>query len=200
VYIISKNLYIAFNIILLKKLIKKGCIKNIYISPVEMEEEKEMDAYLEARSHEREAREEEKGGNPEAAIELWKRYAEVKENKGSYFLCIYGHFNVARICDKVQRWKEAAEYFEAASKFAEKIHEFSLWALLMNLACQMHEKAGDYEACRNGYETIGNFFCKMAPIKAWKKNHEYWKEQGETDDAEWSLKRIDTYRTIQNSE
>ena len=37
-----------------------------------------------------------------------------------------------------------------------------------------------------------------APIRAWKKNHEYWKEQGEMDDAEWSLKRINTYRTIQN--
>ena len=190
-------------------------------------EEKEMDAYLEARSHEREAREEEKRGNYEAAIEGWKRYAEVKENKGSYFLCIYGHFNVARICDKVQRWKEAAEYFEAASKLAEKIGEFSLWALLMNLACQMYEKEGDYEACKNGYETIGNFFCKMnnffesadayehaaemmllagkdisdyeAPVKAWEKNHEYWKEQGEMDDAEWSLERINTYRIIQNS-
>ena len=191
-----------------------------------MEEEKEMDAYLEARSHEREAREEEKRGNHEAAIELWKRYAKVKENKGSYFLCIYGHFNVARICDRVQRWEEAAEHFEAASKHAEKISEFSLWALLMNLTCQMHEKAGDYEACKNGYETIGNFFYTMsnffesadayehaaemmllagkdisdyeAPVKAWAKNHEYWKEQGKMDDAEWSLKRIDTYRIIQN--
>ena len=186
-----------------------------------------MDAYLEARSHEREAREEEKIGDYEAAIEGWKRYAEVKENKGSYFLCIYGYFNVARICDKVLRWEEAAEYFEAASKLAEKIREFSLWALLMNLACQMYEKGGDYEACRNCYETIGNFFCKMnnffesadayehaaemmllagkdisdyeAPIKAWEKNHKYWKEQGELDDAEWSLKRITTYRIIQNS-
>ncbi len=186
-----------------------------------------MDAYLEARSHEREAREKEKIGNYEAAIELWERYAKLKENKGSYFLCIYGYFNVARICDRVQRWEEAAEYFEEASKFAEKIGEFSLWALLMTLACQMHEKVGDYEACKNGYEKIGNFFYTMnnffesadayehaaevmllsgkdisdyeAPIKAWEKNHKYWKEQGEMDDAEWSLKRITTYRNIQNN-
>jgi hypothetical protein len=37
-----------------------------------------------------------------------------------------------------------------------------------------------------------------APIKAWENNHKYWKEQGEMNDAEWSLKRINTYRTIQN--
>ncbi len=42
-----------------------------------MEEEKK-DAYLKARSYEREAREEEKQGNYEAAIGLWKRYAKVK--------------------------------------------------------------------------------------------------------------------------
>ncbi len=45
-----------------------------------------MDAYVEARSYEREAKEKEKRGEYGAAIELWKRYAEVKERKGSYFL------------------------------------------------------------------------------------------------------------------
>jgi hypothetical protein len=35
-------------------------------------------------------------------------------------------------------------------------------------------------------------------VDAWRKNYEYWKEQGEMDDAEWSLKRIDSYRTSQN--
>jgi tetratricopeptide (TPR) repeat protein len=193
---------------------------------INMEEEKEMDAYLKARSYERDAREKEKKGDYEAALESWERYAKVKEGKGSYLLSIHGYSNVARICDKVLRWKEAAEYYEAASKLADKIESHSLWALLMNLACQMYEKAGDYDACKNGYETIGNFFeaknsffeaadayehaAEMmllsgddisgyeAPIKAWKKNHEYWKGQGEMDDAEWSLKRITTYRTIQN--
>jgi len=38
-----------------------------------------------------------------------------------------------------------------------------------------------------------------APIRAWEKNHKYWKGQGEMGDAEWSLKRINTYRIIQNS-
>jgi hypothetical protein len=186
----------------------------------------EMDTYLEARSYEREAREEGKRGNYKAAIELWKRYAELKESKGSYFLCMYGYFNAARICDTVHRWREAAEFFETASKFAERIREYSLWVFLMNLACQMYEKAGDYDACKDHYETIGNFFYAMdnffgaadayehaaeimslsgkdisdyeVPIDAWRKNYEYWKEQGELDDAEWSLKRITSYRTIQN--
>ena len=62
-----------------------------------------MDAYLEARSYEREAREEEKKGGYEAAIAIWRRYAELKERKGSYFLCMYGYFNAARICDTVHR-------------------------------------------------------------------------------------------------
>ncbi len=185
-----------------------------------------MDAYVEARSYEREAREEERKGNHEAALALWKRYAELKESKGSYFLCMYGYFNAARICDTIQLWTEAAEYFETASTFAERIGERSLWAFFMNLSCLMHEKAGDYEACKDRYETIGNFFYAMdnffgaadayehaaeimslagedistyeVPIEAWRKNYEYWKEQGEMDDAEWSLKRIDSYRTMQN--
>lgn len=142
----------------------------------------DADAYLEARSYEREAREEEKKGSYETAIALWRSYAELKESKGSYFLCMYGYFNAARICDAVHRWKEAAESFETASTFAERIGERSLWAFFMSLACQMHEKAGDYEV----------------PVDAWRKNYEYWKEQGELDDAEWSLKRIDAYRAIQN--
>lgn len=185
-----------------------------------------MDAYLEARSYEREAREEEKKGSYEDAIELWKRFAELKNSKGSYFLCMYGYFNAARICDTIKRWKDAAELFEVTSAFAEKIGERSLWAFFMNLSCQMHEKAGDYDACKERYEIIGSFFYSMdnffvaadayehaaeimslagedisdyeVPADAWKKNYEYWKEQGEMDDAEWSLKRIDSYRSIQN--
>ncbi len=186
----------------------------------------DADAYLEARSYEREAREEEKKGSYETAIALWRSYAELKESKGSYFLCMYGYFNAARICDAVHRWKEAAESFETASTFAERIGERSLWAFFMSLACQMHEKAGDYDACKDRYETIGDFFLAMnnffeaadayehaaevmslagedisdyeVPVDAWRKNYEYWKEQGELDDAEWSLKRIDAYRAIQN--
>ncbi len=97
---------------------------------------------------------------------------------------------------------------------------------MMNLACQMYEKMGKYDACKNCYETLGDFFDKVnnffgsadayehaaeimvlsgkdisdyeAPLRAWKKNCEYWKEKGEMDDADWSLKRITTYRTIQN--
>lgn len=186
----------------------------------------EMDAYLEARSYEREAREEEKRGSYERAIALWRRYVEIKERKGSYFLCMYGYFNAARICDTIKRWKDAAELFERASLFAERLGERSLWAFFMGMACQMHEKSGDYGACKDRYETIGNFFLAQdhffeaadayehaaeimslagedisdyeVPVDAWQKNYEYWKAQGEMDDAEWSLKRIDSYRTIQN--
>lgn len=188
--------------------------------------ESERDAYSEARSYERAAREEEKKGQYDAAIALWKNYAELKESKGSYFLCMYGHFNAARICDKVQRWKEAAEFFETASTRAERIGERSLWAFFMTMACQMHEKAGDYNACKDRYETIGDFFYARdnffvaadayehaaeimalagedisdynVPADAWQKNYEYWKAQGDMDDAEWSLKRIDSYRTLKN--
>ncbi|MDI6886634.1 MAG: hypothetical protein QMD22_09940 [archaeon] len=189
-------------------------------------ESKERDAYLEARSYEREARQKEKRGEYGAAIEQWKRYAKVKERKGRYFFSIYGYCNLARICDKCQQWKEAAEFFVVASKHTEKIGEYSLWVLLMNLACQMFEEMGNYDACKSCYETLGNFFDNVnnffgsadayehaaeimvlsgkdisdyeAPLKAWKENYEYWKEKGEMDDAEWSLKRIATYRTYQN--
>jgi tetratricopeptide (TPR) repeat protein len=190
------------------------------------EEENGKDAYVTARAYEREAREQEKRGNYEAAIEQWKRYAEVKESKGSYFLCIFGYFNAARLFDRLGRWKDAGECFEAASRFAEKIGEFSLWVFFKNLTCQMYEKAGDYEACTNCYESIGNFFSAMhnffgaadayehaaeimmlsgkdildyeAPMEAWKKNYEYWCSRGERDDAEWSLKRMSSYRATQN--
>jgi tetratricopeptide (TPR) repeat protein len=190
------------------------------------EEENGMDAYLTARAYEREAREQEKRGHLEAAIEQWKQYAEVKESKGSYFLCIFGYFNAARLFDRLGRWKDAAECFEAASRFAEKVGEFSLWVFFKNLTCQMYEKAGDYEACANCYESIGNFFSAMhnffgaadayehaaeimmlsgkdisdykAPMEAWRKNYEYWCSRGEQDDAEWSLKRMSSYRATQN--
>ena len=90
----------------------------------------------------------------------------------------------------------------------------------------MHEKAVDYDACKDRYETIGDFFYARdnffvaadayehaaeimalagedisdydVPADAWQKNYEYWKAQGEMDDAEWSLKRIDSYRTLKN--
>lgn len=60
-----------------------------------------MDVHLEARSYEREVRAEEKKGSYEAAISIWRQYAELKERKGSYFLCIYGYFNAARTSDTV---------------------------------------------------------------------------------------------------
>jgi tetratricopeptide (TPR) repeat protein len=192
---------------------------------------KEMDAYVEARSYEREAREKEKRGEYRAVIELWKRYARIKERKGSYFLSIYGYCNVARICDKCELWEETAEFFVVASKLAAKIGEYSLWVLLITLACQMYEKMGNYDACTKCYEILGDFFDKVhnffgsadayehaaevmvlagkditgyeAPRKAWKKNYEYWKERGEMDDADWSLKRMSAYlalRTNKNAE
>jgi tetratricopeptide (TPR) repeat protein len=184
------------------------------------------DTYVEARSYERDARKAEKEGNAETALGLWQHYADLKERKGSYFLCMYGRFNVARICDKLSRWEEAAESLERAGALAERLGERSLWVFLMHLACQMHEKAGDYTACRDHYETIGNFFFAHddffgaadayehaaeimslagedisqygVPVDAWQKNYEYWKEQGELDDAAWSLKRMDAYRSAQN--
>ncbi len=184
------------------------------------------DAYVEARSYEREAREAEKRGDNEAALGLWLQYADLKERKGSYFLCMYGHFNVARICDTLSRWENAAESLQKAAALAERLGERSLWVFLLHLACQMHEKAGDYSACREYYETIGNFFFARdnyfgaadayehaaeimslagedisqyeVPVDAWRKNYEYWKEQGELDDAAWSLKRVDAYRSAQN--
>ena len=190
-----------------------------------MEEEDAMDAYVEARSYERDARTAEKEGNNEAAVGLWQRYADLKERKGSYFLCMYGYFNVARILDKLNNWQNAAESFKKAATLAERLGEHSLWVFLMHLACQMHEKAGDYDACREHYETIGNFFFTRdnffgaadayehaaeimslagedisryeVPVDAWQRNYEYWKEQGELDDAAWSLKRVDAYRSTQ---
>jgi tetratricopeptide (TPR) repeat protein len=187
---------------------------------------REKDAYMEARSYERAARAHEGAGELEAAGESWISYAELKERKGSYFLSMYGYFNAARVCDALKRWQKAAEYYEHSSSFAERLGEHALWAFFMNLACQMHEKAGNYDACKKHYETIGNFFYAMnnyfgaadayehaaeimalagedisayeVPIAAWQKNYEYWKEHGELDDAEWSLKRIESYRASQN--
>jgi hypothetical protein len=37
-----------------------------------------------------------------------------------------------------------------------------------------------------------------APMEAWRKNYEYWCSRGEQDDAEWSLKRMSSYRATQN--
>lgn len=45
---------------------------------------------------------------------------------------------------------------------------------------------------------MGVLYDYEVPVDAWRKNYEYWKEQGEMDDAEWSLKRIASYRTSQN--
>lgn len=59
-----------------------------------------MDAYVEARSYEREAKEKEKRGEYGAAIELWKRYAEVKERKGSYF---FGYLWIFQRCTNLRQ-------------------------------------------------------------------------------------------------
>jgi hypothetical protein len=185
----------------------------------------EQDAYVEGRRYERAARAQERAGEHEAALASWISYAELKERKGSYFLSMYGYFNAARVCDTLKRWQEAAEFYEQTARFAERLGEHAVWAFFMNLACQMHEKAGNYEACRERYELIGNFFSALnnyfgaadayehaaemmalggqdisaytVPIAAWQKNYEYWKEQGELDDAAWSLKRIESYRASQ---
>ncbi len=181
------------------------------------------DAYTYARSLERNARESDRTGDYTSAIESWKQYAVVKEEKGSHLLSIYGHLNVARNYEKIQNYVEAAKYYVAASSIAKKIKNDSMLFMLSSLASQMYENAEDGDSSARCYEGLGKFFDENGnfflsadayehaaevmsiagkdcsdyekPIDAWKKNAEYWKSRGEMDDAEWSLQRVDAYKS-----
>ena len=67
----------------------------------------------------------------------------------------------------------------------------------------MHDFFGSADAYEHAAEIMvlaGNDISDYeAPVQAWQKNSEYWKEKGELDDAEWSLKRMGAYLIFQHN-
>jgi tetratricopeptide (TPR) repeat protein len=182
------------------------------------------DAYYRARQDENKARVGEGAGNYKDAVKYWLRYAKGKGRKGSLLLETYGHINVARNYEKMGNWKNAATYYQKASENAEKLDTPTLSIIPTLLNCLMYYVGGYYKQCIGCYEKLGgmlyrrkNYFLSadayehaaevmyqmgmdtekyLKPVSVWRRNARYWREQGNADDAEWSLRRIELYRKL----
>lgn len=181
-----------------------------------------QDIYYQARELENKARQGNEG-------KLWEEYAELKMNKASYLLGIYGYKNAISIYQMNNEVKKVIELYNKAIDIAKRANYMVLVVMIGYELVQVYERLKEWSACIDCYEEVGKFCEQRAlsgengyfyaadayehaaeimsragrdiseytkPIDVWKKNAEYWKERGESEDAKWSLGRIELYKRL----
>ncbi len=173
------------------------------------------DSYWLSRYYEFQARELEKQGRLQEAVEFWRKYAELKYSKGSYLLSALGFLNAALLLEKEDMEKPYRLLVEGLKKIEEKLPPVMV-VLLYGQAARIAGRrdplvaAKCYERLGEFMERQGRFFeaadayehaCEymavggrdvrgyVKPGEMWLRNAEMWLERGELDDAEWSAVR-----------
>lgn len=180
-----------------------------------------IDSYYQARQFEYMAKRYETFSELEKAVECWKRFSEIKLNKGSYFLAYFGKMQVSRIYCKagdVQMSNAAlSEAKEIERDNFKQFHDRFFSALELEINGNIRESIFVYEDIGDHFKDIGNFFLAAdayehaaenrhkigmpvrnyeLPLDAWSKNSRFWMEKGEDDDSRWSEERKRFYHML----
>jgi tetratricopeptide (TPR) repeat protein len=151
----------------------------------------------------------------------WEKYAEVKVSKASYLMASLGYARAADLYELEGGPDRALECYDQALELARKAASMDLIGLMSIRIAELHQRAGDLEACFEAYDRLGDLATERGlpflaadafdhaaeilamsggdvqayekPLSAWEKNAQYWEEQGEQDDAEWSRRRIELF-------
>lgn len=154
----------------------------------------------------------------------WLEYATLKGRKGSYALAIHGYLNAAVLREAQSDARGAAAAYGHGIDVAMRAGYRELALVLTYRLAQLHERAGEWDACIAAYERLGAFcegqqaFFMAAdayehvaetmraagrdtsgytkPIELWQRNVRYWEEKGAADDADWSRQHIALYRQL----
>lgn len=175
------------------------------------------DPYYNARSIERKAREED-------SAEAWQEFAEIKENKGSYILAVYGYMNSALVCERQGRLEQAFDLLNKASYNARRAGSKELGLMVAYHHALLAERAERWDLCIEVYEALGKFCEEQGsfflaadayehvaeilatmgkdvaaytkPVELWERNARYWRERGQEEDAQWSERHIGLYKNL----
>jgi len=175
------------------------------------------DPYYYARSIEGKARKED-------SAEAWQEYAELKENKGSYILAVYGYMNSALVREHQGGLQQAFDLLGKASHNARRAGSKELALIVAYRHALLAERAERWDLCIEVYEALGKFCEEQGsyflaadayehvaeilaktgkdvaaytkPVELWERNARYWRERGQEEDAQWSERHIELYKNL----
>jgi tetratricopeptide (TPR) repeat protein len=175
------------------------------------------DPYYRGRAVEAKAR-------AEGSAEAWQEFAALKASKGSYALAVHGYLNAALICERQENVEQAFEHLSKASHNARRTGSKDLALIVAYHHAMLAERIGRWDLCIEVYEALGkyceeqgSFFLaadayehvaeimsrtgkKTAaytkPIELWEQNARHWRDLGHEDDARWSERHIELYKSL----
>ncbi len=169
-------------------------------------------------------REIEAGARQAESVEAWQEFASLKASKGSYALAAHGFLSAALVCEKKGCFDAAFDLLAKAFQTACRARSKELAMIVAYHHALLAERAGKWEACIEVYENLGKFCEEQGshflaadayehaaeilatlgrdvhdytkPIELWKKNAAYWREMGHEDDAQWSERHVELYKSF----
>jgi tetratricopeptide (TPR) repeat protein len=160
----------------------------------------------------------------ESSVEAWQEYADLKEKKGSYALAVHGYLNAAMLFERQDCMEEAFEQLAKASLNARRTGSRELTMVVAYHHAMLAERLGRWDICIEVYEALGNYCEELGsyflaadayehaaeamantgkdiatytkPIELWERNARHWRELGHEDDAWWSERHIDLYKSL----
>ena len=161
----------------------------------------------------------------EGSVEAWREFADLKASKGSYALAVHGYLNAAFLCERqAESLEQAFDLLAEAFLHARKAGSKELALIVAYHHAMLAEGAGRWDVCIEVYEMLGKY-CeeqgsyflaadayehaaevmaetgqKVAgytkPIELWERNARHWRELGHEDDALWSERHIELYKSL----
>lgn len=175
------------------------------------------DPYYHARMMEERARKE---GKPET----WEEFADLKAQKGSYTLAVYGYINGAILYEQEGKAEQTFELYNKAFEVCRRVKYKEMAVIVTYRHALLAEQFENWNVCISVYERLGNFSEELGsyflaadayehvaeimaktgqdvstyekPIELWERNAKYWAERGEEDDALWSQRHIALYKNL----
>ncbi|HPR42132.1 MAG TPA: hypothetical protein PK718_06245 [Candidatus Methanofastidiosa archaeon] len=179
------------------------------------------DSYYRARQYEYMAKRLEAFGDLEMAMECWKRFSDIKMEKGSYFLAYFGKMQVLRLARRVNDGPAINDFYKETENLRKDdyliLHDMYYNAIRLEIEGKIRDSVGAYEELGDFFKEKGNFFLAAdaydhaaegrhklgMPVKdyglpqdAWNMNANYWLEKGEDDDSKWSKERREYYEKL----
>lgn len=175
------------------------------------------DPYYRGRAIEAKARE---GGSADE----WEAFAALKASKGSYALAVHGYLNAALSCERHDQPDQAFGHLSKAFHNALKSGSKELALIVAYHHAILAERAGQWDRCIEVYESLGRYCEEQGsfflaadayehvaeilyktgrdaaayakPIELWERNAGNWREKGHEDDARWSERHIELYKSL----
>lgn len=160
----------------------------------------------------------------EGSAEAWQEFAALKASKGSYALAAHGFLNAAFLCEQQgipeQAFDLLAEAFHNARRagskelalivayhhalLAERVERWDVCIQVYETLGEYCEETGSYFLAADSYEHAAEIMASTGknaasytkPIELWERNARHWRALGHEDDARWSERHIELYKSL----